>query len=166
MPFKRRTLSQIAEMICGNAGQDGDYFRYRSSSFLTEFFQDCETAYRHDGSTRSAWVADTLQTILAEPWPDANTPPESFLLAIKMLMDNGDATKEDPKREHALAALNAALVREGFEGFYAEDGQCYLRHVATDQIAMPSPNPHRPFSAAELKKREQLSAYLTGAGSA
>ena len=38
-----------------------------------------------------------------------------------------------------------------------------MRHVATNQIARPSPNPHRPFSAAELKKREQLSAYLAGA---
>lgn len=163
MPFKRRTLSQVAEMICGNAGQDGSYFRYRSSSFLTEFFQDCETDYRHDGSTRSAWVADTLQEILAGPWQDANTPPESFLLAIKMLMDKGDATDEDPEREKALTALNTALAREGFEAFYAEDGQCYLRHVATNQIAQPSPNPHRPFSAAELKKREMLSAYLAEA---
>ncbi|QLA20762.1 hypothetical protein [Desulfolutivibrio sulfoxidireducens] len=163
MPFKRRTLSQIAEMICGNSGETECYFRYRSSSFLTEFFQDCETDFRHDGSTRSAWVADKLQTILAEPWPAANTPPESFLLVIKMLMDKGDATNEDQERRCALATLNAALVREGFEAFYAADGQCYLRHVATNQIAQSSPNPHRPFSAAELEKRGMLSTYLDGA---
>lgn len=163
MSFKHRTLSQIADMICGNGGGEVNYFRYRSSSFLTEFFQDCETDYRHDGSTRSAWVADVLQKILAEPWPDANTPPESFLLAIKMLMDKGDATNEAQNREGALAVLNAALVREGFEAFYAEDGLCYLRHVATNQVAKPAPNPHRPFSIAELKKREQLSTYLAGA---
>jgi hypothetical protein len=56
--------------------------------------------------------------------------------------------------------LNAALAREGFEAFYAPDRQCYLRHIATNTIAMPSPNPHRPFSATEALKRQQLSDYL------
>ena len=37
---------------------------------------------------------------------------------------------------------------------------CYLRHVATNTVAAPSPNPHRPFSASELKRREQLLAYV------
>jgi hypothetical protein len=67
---------------------------------------------------------------------------------------------EGAEREGALALLNAALVREGFEAFYAPDKQCYLRHLATNTVATSSPNPHRPFSASELKKREQLIAYL------
>jgi len=33
-------------------------FRYRSSSYLTEFFQDCDTDHTHDGTTRQYWVAD------------------------------------------------------------------------------------------------------------
>jgi hypothetical protein len=37
---------------------------------------------------------------------------------------------------------------------------CYLRHVATNTVAAPSPNPHRPFSASELKRHEQLLAYV------
>ncbi len=56
--------------------------------------------------------------------------------------------------------LNAALAREGFEAFYAEDRQCYLRHMATNTVAMPGPNPHRPFSPAEVERREQLAATL------
>ena len=51
--------------------------------------------------------------------------------------------------------LNGALAREGFEAFYAEDRQCYLRHVATNTVAAPGPNPHRPFSAAELKRQRE-----------
>lgn len=44
MVFKQRTLMQIADMICGNANEGQEsFFRYRSSSYLTEFFQDCET---------------------------------------------------------------------------------------------------------------------------
>jgi hypothetical protein len=45
MEFKKRTLKQIADMICGYSIEGGNYFRYRSSSFLTEFFEDCGTDF-------------------------------------------------------------------------------------------------------------------------
>lgn len=163
MEFKRRTLEQMADMICGNFEADTSFFQYRSSSFLTEFFQDCDTDYRHDGSTRKWWVAETLKLILAEPHPNAQTPPETFSRVVRRLMDQGDARNEDSERAGALAVLSAALAREGFEPFYAEDKQCYLRHIATNTIAAAHPNPHRPFSAAELKRREQLTVYLDAA---
>ena len=161
MEFKQRTLMQIADMICGNL-KDGKatHFRYRSSSYLTEFFQDCDTDYRHDGSTRNYWVAATVKEILAGPQPDASTPPTPFSTVIRTLMDQSDSVGEGPDGPAALSALNAALAREGYEAFYAPDKQCYLRHIATKTIATASPNPHRPFSAAELKRREQLIAYL------
>jgi hypothetical protein len=75
-------------------------------------------------------------------------------------MDQEDARNEGREREKALTLLSAAITREGFEAFYGPDKKCYLRHVATNTIAMTSPNPHRPFSAAELKKREELTRYL------
>ena len=55
-------------MICGNSANDESFFRYRSSSYLSEFFDDCGTNYRHDGATRNHWVAETLRQILAEPY--------------------------------------------------------------------------------------------------
>lgn len=163
MKFKKRTLMQIADMICGNFKDEESFFRYRSSSYLTEFFQDCDTDYGHDGSTRNYWVAETLREILVEPQPSAITPPETFSRVIRTLMDQGDAVNEGAERKGALALLNAALTREGFEAFYAPDKQCYLRHLATNTVATASPNPHRPFSASELKRREQLIAYLDDA---
>jgi hypothetical protein len=163
MEFKERTLTQIADMICGNSEDGQSLFRYRSSSYLTEFFEDCDTDYRHDGSTRKWWVAGTLRQILAEPQPHVNTPPDSFARVIRTLMDQGDAVNEGSERPQALALLNIALGREGFEAFYAPDKQCYLRHIATNTVATPSPNPHRPFSASELKRRDLLLAYIQGA---
>jgi hypothetical protein len=161
MKFKERTLVQIADMICGNTeGDKPIFFSYRSSSYLTRFFRDADTDYVHDGSTRNHWVAGVLGQLLTEPQTNPQTPPESFLRVIRVLMDQGDAHNEEPDRSKALAALNAALTREGFEAFYAEDKQCYLKHIGTNTIAKASANPHRPFSAAEQKKREQLSAYL------
>jgi hypothetical protein len=160
MKFKERTLMQVADMICGNFESESSFFRYRSSNYLTEFFRDCDIDYVHDGSTRNYLVAETLRKILAEPQSNANTPPETFSRVIRTLMDRGDAVNEGAARERALALLNAALAREGFEAFYAPDKQCYLRHVATNTVAAPPPNPHRPFSMAELKRREQMIAYL------
>ena len=145
MEFKRRTIMQLADMICGNA-QEGRTtpFHYRSSSRLTEFFGDCDTDYVHRGETRYAWVADALREILGEPHPDVKTPPPTFARVIRVLMDQEDAQPEDTEdRTKALSQLNIALGRD-----------------ATNTIAMPSPNPHRPFSAAEREKREQLTAYL------
>jgi hypothetical protein len=160
--FKQRTLNEIADMICGNQPKDGkpNHFRYRSSSYLTEFFQDCDTDYRHDRSNRYAWVADVLKQILAEPQPNSTTPPATFAKVIRVLMDQSDACEEGRDRPAALERLNAALAREGYEAFYASDRQCYLRHIATNTIAQPSPDPHRPFTSAELQRREHLAAYL------
>lgn len=160
MEFKKRTLKQIGDLICGNFPAEETFFPYRSSNYLTEFFEDIETDYAHDGSTRVYWVADILTAILAEPQPAPNTPPNTFARVIRRLMDQDEATNEGPQRPGALALLNAALAREGFEAFYAEDKQCYLRHLSTNTIAAPAPNPHRPFSPAEVKRREQLVAYL------
>ena len=74
----------IADMICGNFNQEESFFVYRSSSYITHFFQDCDTDFEHDGSTRNYWVADALEQILAEPHQDAQTPPESFLRVTPM----------------------------------------------------------------------------------
>jgi hypothetical protein len=161
MKFKERTIDALADMVCGNTDVGKEkLFPYRSSSVITRFFRDCDTDYSHDGSTRNWWVAERLREILLEPQPDANTPPDTFATVIRTLMDVGEATDEDPGREKALVVLNGALAREGFEAFYAADKQCYLRHIATNKIVMASPNPHRPFSAAEIKKRAELVQYL------
>jgi len=76
------------------------------------------------------------------------------------LMDRADASNEGPARDNALRLLNAALGREGFEAFYAEDDQCYLRHLGTNTIVAPAANPHRPLSKSEIIRRNQLTQYL------
>jgi hypothetical protein len=161
MKWKNRTVEEISEMICIPQGMDRSFFRYRSSSYITRFFRDADTDYAHDGITaRAAWAADTLRKILDEPHADAHTPPDTFCRVIRALMDPGDAHNEGPDRPSALKILNTSLAREGFEAFYAEDKQCYLRHVGTKKVAGISTSPHRPLSAAEVGRRAQLTAYL------
>ncbi|MER8008577.1 hypothetical protein [Streptomyces sp. NPDC094149] len=164
MNFKKRTVMQLADMICGNTPdgrkREENYFKYRSSMYLTEFFADIETDFQHDGSTRKMWVADTLEIILSEPRSSTHTVPETFARVISRLMDPDDATNEEEDRFKALSDLNRALAREGIEAFYAEDKQCYLRNLQTNTVITPSPNPHRPFTKAEIERREKLSQYL------
>ncbi len=164
MKWKERSIDELADMICGNYDQSSTMFQYRSSSGLTRFFRDADTDYKHDGSTRAAWVGCALIEILDEPHPDGKTPPDSFLRVITRLMDIGDkTTHDDDKRSGALRLLNVPLNREGFEAFYADDNQCYLRHVATKAVVASSGNPHRPFSKQEEVRKSQLSAYLDAA---
>ncbi|PKD82266.1 hypothetical protein CW313_09250, partial [Acinetobacter radioresistens] len=56
MKFKDRNLRALAECIIG----DKNYFKYKSSMFITEFFEECDLPFKHDGSTRWYWTAERL----------------------------------------------------------------------------------------------------------
>lgn len=158
MKLRDRTLEEIAEMICGNGDQVP--FLYRSSSKLTRFFRDIDTDFVHTGETRGYWVTEVLRKIIQEPSSHSLSPPDTFLRVIKSLMDKADAVSPDNDRSAALQMLNTTLNREGFEAFYGDDDVCYLRNTRTNIVATPSPNPHRPLTEAEVKKRQDLTAYL------
>ncbi|WP_417926531.1 hypothetical protein [Edwardsiella piscicida] len=156
MKFKPRNLRAIAEMIIG----DAEYFPYRSSSYITQFFEECDLDFTHDGSTRWAWTVDRISELLEEPQPAANTLPERFVNVLRVLMAKADAEDHDPERELALESLNKPLNREGYEAFYGEDRLLYIRHSGTKTVSIIS-NPHRPFTLQEIKRRELLANYLT-----
>lgn len=167
MKFRRRNSEGLADLVCGNLGSDDaafgaapKYFPYRSSSYITTFFQELDTDWTHDGSTRHRWVADVLDSMLGEPHDGPTHPPEIFCRLIDHLMSPSDATNEGPERTNALQQLNEVLGREGFEGFYGNDQHCYIRHIGTKAVSALQTNPHRPLTAAEVKRRNELTAYL------
>ncbi len=155
MAFKDRNLREIAELLIG----DADHFPYRSSSHITEFFDECDLGFVHDGSTRWAWTASRLSELLAEPAPRPYALPDRFVHMLRVLMQKSDADEDDPHRALALEALNRPLNREGYEAFYGEDDILYLRHVGTKTLSNPN-NPHRPLTADEMARREELASYL------
>lgn len=155
MKWKNRNLRELAHIVCG----DAEYFRYRSSSYITEFFQDCDLDYIHDGSTRWSWVASRLEEVLALPHSGSSTLPDAFIRIIRAALDKSDAQPDDPDRCKAVAALNIVLAREGWEAFYDEHGVGQLRNLATNTVAQIE-NPHRPLTPAELERRAALTAYL------
>lgn len=57
--MRPRTFNELADMVCGNVDHPDDVsnFPYRSSTYLTEFFEECDMEkFVHDGSTRKRWV--------------------------------------------------------------------------------------------------------------
>lgn len=155
MKWKSRSSRELAHIVCG----DVPHFKYRSSSYITEFFQDCDLDYAHDGSTRWVWVSNRLEEVLAFPHPAPSVPPDAFIRIIRAVLDKSEAQDDDPDRSKALAALNIVLGREGWEAFYDEHGSGQLRHTATNTIAQMA-NPHRPLTPAEIERRKQLTGYL------
>lgn len=109
MKFKPRNLREIAEMVIG----DKEYFPYRSSSYITRFFEECDLEFSHDGSTRWSWTAARLAELLNEPQPGAHLLPDRFVHVLRVLMHKSDALDNDPDRSLALTALNKPLSREG-----------------------------------------------------
>ena len=155
MQFKQRHLRALAEMVVG----DAKHFRYRSSYYITEFFHDCSLDFSHDGTTRWSWTAARLDELLKEPTSSANMLPARFITVLRTLMDKSEEQEGDPGRNFALEALNKVLNSEGFSAFYAEDGRVYVNHTSTKALSEPV-NPHRPFSAGETKKKEELTNFL------
>ena len=155
MKFKSRNLRALAEAIIG----DNEAFFYRSSSKITEFFEECDLDFVHDGSTRWHWTTERLQELLNEPVATPNSLPPRFVHVFRTLMLKQDALDGDPDRTIALAELNRPLGREGFEAFYGEDNFLYIRHIGTQTLSIAA-SPHRPFTPDEMRKREALSDYL------
>jgi len=157
MEFMKRNLRAIAEMIIGD--DKSGYFPYRSSSKITEFFEDCGLDFVHDGSTRRNWVVDRLSELIRDPQPSANTLPNRFMNVLRILMLKTDAVDVDPDRSLALEILNKTLTQEGFEASFGDNNLFYVRHIKTKTLS-ESINPHRPFTTKEIARREQLSEYL------
>lgn len=155
MEWKQRNLREMGRIVCG----DADHFQYRSSKYITQFFEDCDLDYAHRGETRPDWCADRIMDVLAMPHTSSAKPPDAFLRVIRRVLDLGEAQEGDNDRSKALAALNVVLAREGWEAFYDERGIGQLKHIATNTVAEMA-NPHRPLTPAEVERKDQLTVYL------
>ena len=105
MKFKDRNVRALAEAVIGDAPN----FPYRSSSYITRFFEECDMDYTHDGSTRWAWTSDVLAELLAEPSSGPYVLPERFVHVLRILMHKADAEEDDPDRILALEHINKRL---------------------------------------------------------
>lgn len=166
MKLHKRTLLDLAEMICGAAGGAGferRNFRYRSSSYLTEFFLNCDMDYTHNGSTRKSWVFEVLTELNAGPSSNPQLPPDGIVRVIQELMDAGDFQAHNLSREDALVELNSSLSRDGIQAFVDGAQRCHVRNDGAHATSAAQQFQRRAWTDAEIKKRKELSDYLDSA---
>lgn len=155
MKFKSRNLRAIANMVIG----DSDHFPYRSSFYITQFFEECDFEFVHDGSTRAIWTSERLSELLEDPQPAAFHLPARFLIVLRNLLDQSEAEDNDPGRQLALDSLNQPLMREGFEAYFDEDRILQARHIGSKTVSAAT-NPHRPLTQKEIERKTLLNSYL------
>lgn len=166
MQLHKRTLNDLAEMICGAAGGasfERANFRYRSSTYLTEFFTNCDMEYTHDGSTRKTWVVWVLTELNSGPASNPQLLADGIIRVIQELMDPGDFQTQSLDRDAALVDLNVSLGRQGLQAYFDGAGRCHLRHVGSHVTTATFQIPRRAWTEAEIKKRKALSEYLDSA---
>lgn len=78
-------LGAIAKMIYGDEPYSG-IFPYRSSSYLTRFFEDLDLPYTHDGSTRFWWVRSVLIELNSKVAKLDFLPSEEMIKVIESLL--------------------------------------------------------------------------------
>ncbi|MCK5589087.1 MAG: hypothetical protein KAI16_02130 [Candidatus Pacebacteria bacterium] len=94
------TLDAIADFICGDDIEK--YPVYRSSMFLTKFFQDIGINVRHDGSTRKWWTLSVLEQLISK----------DLEKVILRLVDIREYKADVEKLKISLKSMNNILFME------------------------------------------------------
>ena len=166
MRLSNRTISDLAELICGAAGGGGfkwDNFPYRSSSALTQFFRNCDLEYEHDGSTRKFWVEEVLDELNRMPPRNPSLPSDPIIRVIQELLDPVDFERACLDRIAALRDLNSVLSRDGLEAFLDDSGAILVRNTGTRAVSGIVATQARPLTQSELSRKAAVEEYLSQA---
>ncbi|HEY6541217.1 MAG TPA: hypothetical protein VIZ18_09775 [Ktedonobacteraceae bacterium] len=93
-------LDPLADFICGDAKDK--FPTYRSSSYLTRFFQSLNIDVTHDGSTRKVWVLEVLKQL----------QPSDIEKVILRLVDPREYGGVGDNFQKALQSMNEILIME------------------------------------------------------
>ena len=157
-----RTIEDLAYAICGGTTEPGDrwaHFPYRSSRYLSRFFEHCDQPDRHKGETRFPWVKEILDRLNGEPSPSPVLPSSSLIRVVQELLDEADYNAAKRDRAAALETLNSSLKRDGLEAFIDSDGRGKLRHVNSGLSSGDGPAKRR-WTHEEERRRSGLEKYI------
>lgn len=94
------TLDALADFVCGDDREK--YPEYRSSWYLTRFFQNININVTHDGSTRKWWVLELLKHLILD----------DIEKVILRLIDIREYKADRTKLEMAAKVMNDILFME------------------------------------------------------
>lgn len=161
MKLSKNTLGKLAEMICGASGRGGGYdwdnFPYRSSYYLTRFFDECDLDYTHDGSTRQDWVYWVLAELneLQPRFP--SLPPDEMIRVLQHLADPTEFESKNLNYGKALEQINLVLRRDGLQLTF-RTGQILVENIRTQVVS--SPNEAGRLSQEDETRLRILREYL------
>jgi hypothetical protein len=157
MKFKPNVIGVLAEMICGNEPY-AKFMPYRSSSYLTKFFQQVDLPFVHQGETRNRWVATVLEEINTgdpnSPYPSDElervilnlVDPDNFVMAEYMaLREDGPKYNQDM----AIEKVNVALKSTGVQ---------VIKDLKTDQPSLLIGN---EVYASTASRRHEVRQVIT-----
>lgn len=170
MKLGNAALGNLARMICGDVPFN-ELFPYRSSSYLTSFFEGVDLDYMHDGSTRYWWVRSVLVELNDKPEVSEAFPSAEIVRVIEYLVDPDHFGRDrGPNQTDAIHSVNEVLRR--YELMIHRDestGNIQLRSVAGSYVstAIPRPEARRTitfapavFSVPEQEPDSQLVAVM------
>lgn len=167
MKLSKRTLSSLAEMICGSHGTSDAFswnnFPYRSSSYLTQFFYNCELEYEHNGYTRKLWVQDVLEELNDIPASNPHLPTYEIVRVIQELLAADDFQKNNLDRSAAVQDVNSVLGRDGLAIYLDENGQAHIRNTGTKVTSFGIQFPRRAWTDEEIDRRNDFVYFLDNA---
>lgn len=117
------TLDSLADFVCGDEREK--YPEYRSSSYLTRFFQNININVTHDGSTRKWWVLELLKQLALEDLENV----------ILRLVDIREYKADKVKLEMAAKAMNDILFMENMSVVFQ----------GRDPVLVPSKQSSKPI---------------------
>ena len=156
MQLRSHILEQLAEMVVG----DNEAFPYRSSSFITKFFDRCGFPFVHDGSTRKWWALERLKELNCTYSQSVDLPSDDILRILYELFDPDDFDRAGLSRDDALNALNKVLGKQNLAAYFSADGGLYVRNIGTGQSVASAAPDQRPLSAEEIIQRRQVAEFL------
>lgn len=166
MQISAKSLGKLADMICGD--KTGKYqqpnFPYRSSFFLTRFFQDINLPYTHDGTTRKYWVEEMLNKEAATAATNPALPPDSIIIIVQALLDARTFEEEKLDATKALEDINSVLKWDGLRVFIDASGIPQFEAISGSARSTISVAAHRKAWTEEEKRlRGEFEAYLDSA---
>jgi len=159
MKLQPRTIKEISEMICGQDYGE-NLFPYRSSSYLTDFFSNCNLPHCHDGSTRNWWVRNVLDELNERPVDNPLLPSNELIAVITELLEPTEFQDGDDDRSKALSVINKSISRDGIEVYRDKNLRVYVRDSKTKSSTTEGVLRKRFLNDAEKEKKRMLANLL------
>ena len=166
MQISPKSLSKLAEMICGGHGSMGGFhwnnFVYRSAPRLSDFFRDAGLPHRHTGAaSRKYWVEEVLTAENLAACSHPQLPSDAIVVILQTLFEARSFEENKLDRNAAIQDLNDILKWDGLRVFV--DGDSVVQLESTGSAAKTvglAYQLRRAWTEAEIKQKEAFAIFL------